>query len=243
MSLRSTTSQQRSRRNFLGYAGGLTALAGSPFLANLASITAHAQSAPGYKALVCVFLFGGNDQSNTVVPRSGAEYTNYRSGRPALALDAASLLPISPLGYSGPELGLHPSLGALQQLFGAGKCAVVANVGTLNQPLTKAQWNNGDPNLPVPYQLFSHSDQQGAWQTGLPDRASQTGWLGRMGDALTQAMQPGSPLSVCISTGGNNIMQVGEQVVQYQISTQGAVKVEQMPNLFGENAVGGQVLR
>ncbi len=230
------------RREFLKRAGLLTALSGTPLLASLASLGAHAQSAGDFKALVCVFLYGGNDQSNTIVPREGSAYASYSAARPSLALPASSLLGITPQGYSGAALGFAPQLPGLKNLFDSQRCAVLANIGPLVQPTTKAQWNDGSPTVPVPQQLFSHSDQQNIWQTCVPIGSSPTGWLGRMGDALVPAMQPNSPLSICMSLGGDNMIQVGEQVVQYQLTTNGAVKVNQLGSLFG-SATGAQSLR
>jgi len=217
--------QSLARRAFLRQAAQLSAVAGTPFALNLMGIgAASAQAVPGdHKALVCIFLAGGNDQGNTVVPRSGSEYNAYAQARPSLAHPAASLLAINPTGYSGPALGLHPSLSALQPLFNDQRVALMANVGTLGQPTTRAQWNSGQPQVAVPHQLFSHSDQQGAWQTGLPDRASQTGWQGRMGDLLASAYNPGSQVSMAMSVAGNNMMQAGSSTIQYQLTTDGAV--------------------
>ena len=215
-----------ARRDFLRQATQLSALAGTPFALNLMSIgAASAQTAGDHKALVCIYLAGGNDHSNTVVPRSGTDYSGYQMARPSLALAASSLLAINPTGYSGPALGLHPSLSALQPLFNQQRIALLANVGTLTQPITRTQWNSGRPSVPVPHQLFSHSDQHGAWQTGLPDRASQTGWQGRIGDLLASAYNPGSQVSMAMSVAGNNMMQAGNSTIQYQLTTDGAVQV------------------
>jgi uncharacterized protein (DUF1501 family) len=215
-----------ARRDFLRQAAQLSAVAGSPFAMNLMAMgAASAQTAGDHKALVCIFLGGGNDQSNTVVPRSADAYSAYQQGRPTLALPAANLLAINPTGYTGPALGLHPALSGLQPLFNQQRIALMANVGMLTQPITRTQWNNGQPTVSVPHQLFSHSDQQGAWQTGLPDRVSQTGWQGRMGDLLANAYNPGSGVSIAMSVAGNNLMQAGNSTVQYQLTTNGAVRV------------------
>lgn len=218
--------QSIARRTFLSRAAQLSALAGTPFAMNLLGIgAASAQSSSDHKALVCIFLAGGNDHSNTVVPRSGGDYLSYQQGRPSLAIPAANLLSITPTAYSGPALGLHPSLSAIHPLFNQQRIALVANVGTLTQPITRSEWNSGRPTVPVPQQLFSHSDQQGAWQTGLPDRASQTGWQGRMGDLIASAYNPNSQVSMAMSVAGNNMMQAGSSTIQYQLTTDGAVRV------------------
>lgn len=232
-----------ARREFLRQATRLSALAGTPFAMNLmATGAASAQSAGDHKALVCIFLAGGNDQSNTVVPSSGSGYNTYQQARPSLALAASSLLNLSPTGYSGQPIGLHPSLSGLQTLFNQQRVALVANVGTLTGPITKAQWNSGRPTVSTPQQLFSHSDQQGAWQTGLPDRLSQTGWQGRMGDLLASAYNPGSGVSIAMSVAGNNLMQAGNNTIQYQLTTDGAVRVSAQNSLYG-SAAGATALR
>lgn len=232
-----------ARRDFLRRASQLSALAGSPFALNLmAAGAASAQTAGDHKALVCIFLAGGNDQSNTVVPRSGPGYTSYQAARPSLALPAANLLALSPTGYAGNPLGLHPSLSAIHPIFNAGRVALMANVGTLAAPITRAQWNGGRTSVPVPLQLFSHSDQQGAWQTGLPDRVSQTGWQGRMGDLLASVYNPGSAVSIAMSVAGNNLMQAGNSTIQYQLTTGGAVRVAALNGLYG-SAAGANAVR
>lgn len=231
------------RREFLRRSS-LMALAGaSPFgLSLLTSGAASAQASTDYKALVCIFLAGGNDQSNTLVPLDSSAYAAYQRARPTLALPGSSLLALSAPGYGGPALGLHPSLGALRPLFAGGQLAVLANVGALNVPTTRAQWNNGEPSVAVPYQLFSHSDQQNGWQTGLPDRPSQSGWLGRVGDLLERAYNPTSAVSMSLSVGGNNTIQVGTRSIQYQLTTQGPVRVSALNGLYG-NAANGAALR
>ncbi len=221
-----TIHKHTSRRNFLKRASAASTLAGTPFMANLMAMgAASAQQTSGHKALVCIFLEGGNDQSNTILPASGSAYDGYRNGRPTIALASSQMLGLSPAGFSGPSLAMHSSLGAMKPLFDQGRVAVLANVGTLAAPLTLAQWNGSGSAVPLPFQLFSHSDQAGAWQTGVPDRASATGWLGRIGDLTAGAFNPGSGVSIAVSTAGNNLIQTGNSTTQYQITTQGAVKV------------------
>ena len=146
------------------------------------------------------------------------------------------------MGHSGLPLASNSALGALKPLFDQQRVALLANVGTLAVPITKAQWNRGNPTVPTPYQLFSHSDQQGAWQTGLPDRPSATGWLGRIGDLTASAFNPGSGVSIALSLTGNNIMQAGYNTVQYQLTPQGAVKVQALSSLYG-SAAGATAVR
>jgi len=230
-----------SRRNFLRHASRLGALAGTPFAANLLAMgAASAQQASDYKALVCIYLGGGNDQSNTIVPISTAEYDLYAKGRGSLALPVSSLKQITPTGWTGPTLAMHGSLSGLKSVFDQGKLAVLANVGTLCAPTTQAQYKNGS--VALPFQLFSHSDQAGAWQTGLPDRASSTGWMGRIGDLTNSAFNTGSGVSIAMSVAGNNLTQVGNSTIQYQVTTNGAVKVSALKDLFG-SAAGATALR
>lgn len=211
----------------------LGAAAASPFLTTLSGFgSAAAQSATDYKALVCVFLFGGNDDANTIVPVSAGAYGDYTRARPALALERNRLLSITPDGFSGPELAISANMPGVRTLFQQGRCAIMANVGTLAFPLTQAEWRAGTK--ATPFQLFSHSDQQGAWQTGLPDRASRTGWLGRIGDLITPGGGDPDAFSLAISIAGNNAIQVGQTTVQYQVTPRGPVRIE--------GAYGGGVL-
>jgi uncharacterized protein (DUF1501 family) len=233
-------SRHAARRRFLQQFSTLSVLGGSPFLANLATIgAASAQTAGDHKAIVCVFLFGGNDHANLIVPRSGQAYTDYFYARPSLAIAQASLRAINPTGYGGAPLALHPAMAGMQSIIGSGRGAVIANIGTLTNPINKTQWANGDATVNTPPQLFSHSDQQAHWQTGVPDRVSATGWLGRMGDIMAPAFNPNSGVSICVSTGGNNTIQAGETTIQYQITSNGAISVQALrpqSNLYGSDA-------
>ena len=153
-----------------------------------------------YRALVCLFLYGGNDANNLLVP-AGADYAAYATARGGLALPQANVLPIAPITSDGRSFGLHSSLTELKSLFDQRKMAVIANAGTLVEPLTKAQYLNGSGRRPP--QLFSHSDQQVQWQTSVPDVASRTGWGGRTGD-LMRALNGSAQVSICVSINGNN---------------------------------------
>ncbi|HEX5864561.1 MAG TPA: DUF1501 domain-containing protein [Casimicrobiaceae bacterium] len=172
------------RRRFLHRAGALTALGLASRLDLVGAITAaNAQAASDYKALVCVFLFGGNDGNNTVVPFDNAGYNQYATVRPAssgINLAQASLLPIQPANTTT-AFALHPNLIELQTLFGQRKMAILANVGTLTQPTTRAQYAAGIR----PESLYSHSDQQAQWQSSISDAATGTGWGGRLADAVS----------------------------------------------------------
>ncbi len=186
---------------------------------------------PDYKALVCLFLAGGNDANNMIVPFDTAGYAAYNSvgGRGAIALPRTQLLGITPKTSDGREWALHSSLNAdvantnnsgLKSVFDAGKMAVVANVGTLVVPTSKAQYNARS--VPLPPQLFSHNDQQVEWQSSVPDKPFATGWGGRLAD-LTTAFNTSSNISMSISLNGQNSFQVGRNVVQFAVNPGGAV--------------------
>jgi uncharacterized protein (DUF1501 family) len=176
-----------------------------------------------YKALVCIFLGGGNDSNNLIVPTITSEYNNYATIRTnVLALPQSSLLPISPLNSDGHEYGFHPCCTELQTLFGAGKLAVLFNTGTLVFPMTRAQYQSGI--LQKPPQLFSHADQVTQWQTSVPDQPPTTGWGGRCADLLN-AVQPGAPISLLVTLAGANTFEVGNTVSQYSVGTSGAVQL------------------
>jgi uncharacterized protein (DUF1501 family) len=187
-----------SRRNFLrfGCCSVSTLTVASQF-SRLGMINALAQSTGDYKALVCIFLFGGNDANNTVLPVS-SQYPQYAAVRGSLAIPQANILqcPTS----SGAVYGLHPSLAAIHPLWAQRRLAIMANVGMLVRPTTRQQYQAG---AQVPSNLFSHSDQTSQWQTAMP-QGGTTGWGGRIADKLTQygINQPSTfPLGVSVSGG------------------------------------------
>jgi uncharacterized protein (DUF1501 family) len=163
-------------------------------------VNALAQSAQDYKALVCVFLFGGNDSNNMIVPMSGAGYTSYQQIRSVLALPQGGLLPIN--APSAGSFGFHPKFTELQGLFNQKHLAVMANVGTLVRPTTRAQFQQRQVNLPQ--NLFSHEDQQAQMQTAtLDNNNGQTGWAGRTADKIQSIY--GANFPIIISLAGTNI--------------------------------------
>lgn len=176
-----------------------------------------------YKALVCIFLQGGNDSNNVVLPTIQAEYDNYAAIRtPVLAIPQSAILPLSPLTSDGHEYGLHPSCPELQTLFAEQKLAILFNTGTLVYPLTRVQYQSGA--LSRPPQLFSHADQVTQWQTSIPDRPPLTGWGGRCADLLA-AVQPNAPISLSVTLSGANTFEVGNTLSQYSVSTSGAISL------------------
>ncbi len=166
-----------SRREFLR-----NSLAATGVLGTLGQMNALAATSSGYQSLVCIFLAGGNDGHNTVIPISTARqnYNLYQTARQSLALPQSSLLPIA---NGSDTYGLHPSLVEIQGLYNQGKAAVLANVGMLVQPISRAAYltNNG---AIVPSSLFSHSDQINQWQTAIPNGIASSGWGGRIADLL-----------------------------------------------------------
>lgn len=226
----------RTRRDFLRQAScaavGTWAL--SSTIRDLRLInSAIAQSAPptDYKALVCLFLSGGNDANNWIVPTDSASYAQYAATRGILTLPQSSLLTLrtGPSGADpiytdadGHNFGFHPTCPELQTLFGEGKLATLFNVGTLVRPITRAEYlANATGTLPP--QLFSHSDQVTQWQTSIPDQPPTTGWGGRVADMLNAVDNPGGNISMSISLNGINTFEVGNLVGQYQVSTSGAI--------------------
>lgn len=173
-----TNSVNLSRRQFLKLAGMVAATELFPW----SWTEALAQSNEDYKALVCVFLLGGNDGNNMIVPYDLDSYAGYSSIRAALALPRNSLLQISPPSQSGRSFGLHPALQNLLPLWQQSRMAVQCNVGTLVAPITVTEYKNYRSLRPDG--LFSHSDQQAQWQTAESTQVSRTGWGGRIADRL-----------------------------------------------------------
>ena len=209
-----------SRRDFLRLsccsAAAAAFVGGMP---RLGLINAYAQSATDYKALVCIFLFGGNDSNNVLVPLDSAGYQNYATLRSGLALSQASLLPISTATGNVP-FGLHPSLTDWQTLFNSKELALLANVGTLVKPVTRAQFLNRS--VSVPLNLFSHDDQQRQWQTSIPQDIATTGWAGRTADKVA-ALNGSAKFPLITSVAGNNIFSIGVNSRPVTVSPGGAL--------------------
>ncbi len=217
-----------SRRFFLQGCSALGTLGLTSTIGNLRLINAAAAAESGlgdYKALVCVFLYGGNDSMNLLVPTSEPEYGIYAQDRQNLALPKGSLLNMGDLG-DGRTFGMPPETSALRDLFNEGALAFAANVGTLLYPMTKADYLN--KTLPRPPQLYSHNDQQHQWQTSIPDLTERSGWGGKMADLLYN-LNDNSQLSMSISLAGYNTFQVGDIVSQYHLSSSGSVVGLELP--------------
>lgn len=237
-----------SRRAFLQRASALgLAGAAAPWALNLAALgEAAAAVASDYKALVCVFLYGGNDHANTLVPYSATQHEQYRAMRPLLAYPRAALAPTL-LDSTVPardrdgvpvDFALAPELAPLLPLWRQGALATLLNIGPLVQPTTKAQYTARS--VPLPPKLFSHNDQQSVWQASSPEGAT-SGWGGRIGDLFEAGN--GKATFTCVNVSGNAVFMSGRSAVQYQVSTSGSVAVNGLRTpLFGSSAAS-DVLR
>jgi uncharacterized protein (DUF1501 family) len=208
---------QLTRRNLLRLGLGSAAFSSLPGR-KFALAVGHPAPFNDFKALVCVFLFGGNDSFNMVVPRSDAEYNVYAASRQNLAIPQADLLPINPLNPDGALYGLHPTMGAMQTLFEMGQAAFVVNTGPLVEPTTKDQYEN--ESVALPPQLFSHNDQQDQWLTLKGQTVSSTGWAGRIADLLRDNVA-NQQLALNSSLSGNTIFQTGANTVAYTMGPTG----------------------
>ena len=239
------TSTDLARRAFLRRSA-LVGVAGSaaPWALNLSMLgDAAAATNPGdYKALVCVFLYGGNDYGNTLLPFDNANYAAYAKIRTGITvvqsdLAATALTSAAPLA-NGLQYAMAPGLASFKPLWDAGRLAIQLNVGPLVQPTTLAQYNAKSVLLPP--KLFSHNDQQSLWQSDLPEGA-RSGWGGRIGDLMLSG-NSGSVFS-CISVTGNAVFLSGQSAVQYQLSTSGAVAVSGISRTLYGSATAQAALR
>lgn len=226
------------RRKFLKAA----AAGGTAYAFGRTAGTLHAQMVgtdgfADYKALVCLFLFGGNDSWNMVVPSSTAEYNAYARSRGAgttssLAIDRAALLPLSRFGQSAgdPTYGFHPSMTGARDLFDAGKLAILANVGPLIRPTTKAQYQSASSTgHALPPQLFSHNDQQDQWHSLRGRTTLRSGWGGRIADLLDSRLRNQS-LSINVSLAGQTYFQAGDVAKPYVMGTNGPTSFSAFPS-------------
>jgi uncharacterized protein (DUF1501 family) len=183
--------------------------------------SAYAQSAANpsdYKALVAVFMFGGNDGNNMLIPLDAVGYGDYVSGRGRLALDRSQIASINPTNTGGRGFGLHGSMGALASLFATGQAAAIANVGPLVQPTTRALWQS--ESAASPPNLFSHSDQQTQWQSGAAETGSRLGWGGRVADQIA-ALNGVQNIATAIAVNGRSFFQQGANVTPFSVSPSG----------------------
>jgi uncharacterized protein (DUF1501 family) len=239
-----------TRRQFLRTASfaSMAGISASPFLIGLNSMAAMAQStgATDYKALVCIFLQGGNDGHGTVIATDSDSYAAFaaaRSGAPGLAYPLADLLPITlKTPQSGRTFGLNPSLGGVQNLFNAGRLAIVANTGTLIVPATKAQVNANS--VPLPDSLFSHFDQTSAWQAVASNLGSgeHTGWGGAVADLIESMNMNSNSMFTCISTAGIALFLSGQTSFQLNCTPAGPIPISGLAQPLYGNPAGTNAL-
>jgi uncharacterized protein (DUF1501 family) len=216
-----------ARRRFLLGAGriALGSAAGMATLGQLQMVHAATRTVDKYKALVCIYLFGGNDSFNMVAPRTASAHATYNAARPALAILQASLLPITPTaGGGGLDWGLNPAMPELQGLFENGRAALVGNVGPIVTPTTKADYQNR--RVPLPPELFSHVDQQAYSMSMGSETAARAGWGGRLADRL-QAAGFGSTLGLPIglTLSGANAWLAGAETGMYTLGSTGPTQL------------------
>jgi uncharacterized protein (DUF1501 family) len=208
-----------TRRGFIRVT---TASVGSLALRPFGLLPALAQSGSNYRALVCVFLFGGNDSNNTIVPMDDASFKAYTSVRGSLALNASELTPTVYSAANAPY-AFHGKLAELASMFSSKELAVVANVGSLVQPLTRAQYQGQQ--TPVPLNLFSHSDQQLQWQTSIAQGNSPTGWAGRTADYIEAQKINTSSFPVFFSVAGNSLLGTGAATQPVAVAPGGTLQL------------------
>jgi uncharacterized protein (DUF1501 family) len=230
---------KQSRREFLKAAGRLS-VAGSaaPFALNLAAIgNAAAQSVSDYKAVVCLFMYGANDHNNTVIPFDAANYNTYSTIRSGIARTTAELVQLTPTApltgsNAGRQFALPTELNPLKSIWDEGKMAILANVGPLIVPTTKAQYNA--LSVPLPPKLFSHNDQQSVWQASAPEGA-RVGWGGKMGDMM--ASNNSAQIFTCNSVAGAAVFITGNNTIAYQLSSSGSTTIGGLTGtLFGSSS-------
>jgi len=199
-----------NRRTFIKSAS-LAAAGSAAGLRPFGALNALAQSASGYKALVCVFLYGGNDANNTLIQFDTNGYANYSSVRGPLALPQSQLLQLS----TAPDFALNPNLPDIQALFNSNAAAIVTNVGTLIEPTNRTQYLAGQT---VPSNLFSHPDQQLEWQNAAQSGATQTGWAGRIADTLNVTYNANASIPMITSVAGDTLFCNGASSTPVSVS-------------------------
>ncbi|ARN23404.1 DUF1501 domain-containing protein [Piscinibacter gummiphilus] len=256
------TMNHASRREFLRRASliaGSVGPAGVPFAMNLAAMNTAAAQTADYKAIVCLFLYGGNDSANMVLPTDTASWNTYttvrNTGTDPIALRAAGTAPDAAAAAASPAalggvlpvvpnftafaennartFALHPSMTEMQSLFGQARLGIIANAGPLVQPMTKAEYQSNTTKK-RPAKLFSHNDQQSMWQALGPEGA-RIGWGGRFGDLVAGGNT--NTVFTSISAGGNAVFMTGQNVFQYQVGSNGATAIGNLTGtLFGSAA-------
>jgi uncharacterized protein (DUF1501 family) len=204
---------QKSRRSFLATAS-LAAAGNALGFRPFGMLNALAQTTTDYKALVCIFMFGGNDANNMLIPFDTKGYQNYSTVRGGLALPQNTLLQLAPQ----PNFALHPSMPEVQSLFNSGNAAFLANVGTLLSPTTRAQYQAKQ--VAQPNNLFSHPDQQLEWQNQIQNSGG-TGWGGRIADKMNTQYNPGALVPMIASLSGDSLFCNGTSTTPVSVSASG----------------------
>lgn len=244
-----------SRRAFMRRSSQLAVMgAASGYAMGLAGLSDAAafDNTGGYKALVCVFLLGGNDHANTIIPFDATNYARYSSIRGGLPDDGGIAIAREPLASQvlnpieaqtltdDMQLALAPTMPRLKARFDQGVMAPLLNVGPLIVPLTRQQYDSNSSSFPRPAKLFSHNDQQSTWQSGSPE-GSVSGWGGRIGDLAASSNT--NSMFTAINATGNAVFLSGDQTQPYGISSSGAIEIAALGrNLYGSSAAS-QALR
>jgi len=214
----------RTRRGFLrDTLKSVTAFGAMGALAKFSQMNALAAGSSGYQALVCIFLAGGNDGHNTVIPITTAQqkYSLYSANRGPLALAQSSLLPVA---AGSDTYGLHPSLVEIQSLYNNKKAAILANVGMLVEPTNRDSYLAANGGAAVPAALFSHSDQSSQWQTSIPNGLGASGWGGRLADSL-QSVNSGAQFPPVTSVSGCGLFCTGVNTLPATVPSSGPVQL------------------
>jgi len=243
-----------TRRHILKTAGLLGAYGASPFAMNLLPFNALAATTTGYRALVCIFLYGGMDCHDTVIPYDTTSYNQYSSIRQTLLADynglpggssrtQARLLALSPTNasnFGGRQFALGEALTPIHQLFNNGSAAIVSNVGPLIEPLTRAEWRSDAARKPA--RLFSHNDQQSTWMAAAPEGAS-FGWGGRLADMAIAAQANADASFTAISLSGNVIYLVGETAAAFSLGLNGPAQINSISrtSLYNSQSLPGRI--
>ncbi len=243
-----------TRRQILRTASVLGAYGAAPFAMNLLPFNALAASTTGYRALVCVFLFGGMDCHDTILPYDAPSYNQYASIRGTLLSDynslpggstrtLARLLPINPTNaanFGGRQFAMPEALAPLHDLVNSGKAAVIGNVGPLIEPLTRAEWRANSARRPA--RLFSHNDQQSTWMAAAPEGA-RFGWGGRLADMAIASQANADASFTAISVSGNVVYLVGQQAAAFSLGLNGPAQIESISrtSVYGSQMLPGQI--
>ncbi len=215
-----------NRRKFI-HDSGCAAIGGSTLLSSIMNLSALNASAgyhntSDFKALVCILLAGGNDSFNMLIPKGSSEYQEYQTVRGGLAIPNNDILSLNNGTNNNRELGLHPVMSNVKNIYNIGDAAFISNVGSLVEPVNLNQYQNASKKLPLG--LFSHVDEIAHWQTSIPQERGSIGWGGRMADLLN-SVNTNQNISMSISLSGGNLLQTGDITRPFTLTANGAVGV------------------